>query len=240
MFKEILKELLNPFSKLNIKIALFAIVFITIALIIPNLALRWIYPYRTNINNITIHTHQRENLTPLLKNVTQKLKRADVINTVSHTDIYFINNSWLFKLLTPFNPNGFASNNTLFNKIYIAHTNLSTNQSFSNSRAKQEKLDNLIAHELTHSLLREIKPKLALWKEEGYCEYIAYDRKVDIKTSLNLYMKERDIYTKYRIVVAYLLTKHKNNFNAFIQDTSSLTTTFREIELKVKKTQCLK
>lgn len=146
----------------------------------------------------------------ILKNTHNKLLKSKFYNA-SDRSIFICNNKFLFSFFCPGNVKGLATNLTRKNKIYIAHADIDENLSKSLHRDYNEDLDKLIAHEVVHSFVYDKKFNHVIlpWKKEGYSEYIAYGKNIDIKDDLEKYLSNNDKYIKYRIVFGYLIMGKK-------------------------------
>lgn len=122
-----------------------------------------------------------------------------------------------------------------YRNIFVAYSfperNIST-KTFDKNRA--EKLTNLLAHEINHGYSYKANGKmLKNWKEEGYAEYIAYNKTVDLKKEFNDSLNRNYFYMKrkcYVYFVYYLLNIKKIEMDMFINTNYNL----KELDLEIK------
>ena len=139
-----------------------------------------------------------------------KIPDSRIENSKLKVRLFFCNNQNLYTFFAFMNRKGYATTSPLRNDIFISDINLEQGYSYTFPRYGKLRNDILIAHELTHILLNNIniKPKKK-WIEEGYCEYIGYGSKIDIKEMLKKSSQSK--YVRYVLGVDYLLKKNGNN-----------------------------
>jgi hypothetical protein len=103
----------------------------------------------------------------------------------------------------------------MINKTDVAADRVMMNRDQRNLRS----LSGVIAHEVTHLFIRERYGTLAasmmpIWKNEGYCEYIAGDTTMPFEEGIRLWRENPNDdagyrYIKYEAMVRYLLEKEK-------------------------------
>jgi hypothetical protein len=124
--------------------------------------------------------------------------------------LFFCNNQNLYTFFAFMNRKGYATTSPLRNDTFISDINLEQGYAYTFPRDGKLKNDILITHEITHIFLNNlnINPKQK-WIEEGYCEYVGYGSKIDIKEMLKKSSQSK--YVRYVLGVDYLLKKNGNN-----------------------------
>ena len=88
-----------------------------------------------------------------------------------------------------------------------------------------------MAHEINHGLSKKFNGKtLSGWKEEGYADYIAYDKQVDLITEYADSLNSNYWYMKRKCYVYYLLEVKEVEINEFINSDYDL----QELDLEIK------
>ncbi len=204
------------------------IVFLILILVLVYFFVLPAYPHflfnkKISKENITIYYNNNFDKNELLKiidQVTVKLKRSEFYEKSLKSEIFICNNKPLYIFINPLNFKGFASNHVKYRNIFVANANPkkdSATTTFNKNRT--EKLSNLLAHEVNHGYSKHFNGKtLEDWKEEGYAEYIAYDKKVDLKTEYIDSLNNNYWYIKRKCIVYYLLELEKVKVNEFIKN----------------------
>ena len=144
--------------------------------------------------------------------------------------LFFCNNQSIYTFFAFMNRKGYATTSPLRNDIFISDINLEQGYSYTFPRDGKLKNDILIAHELTHILLNSINidPRQK-WIEEGYCEYIGYGSKINVKEMLKKSNESK--YVRYVLGVDYLLKKKGND----IKNLENIDLTNEEVLEMLKK-----
>ncbi len=137
----------------------------------------------------------------------------------------------------------FAVNQKLTDNIFLSQTDIAKNIIRRNGEEYTVRsLSGVIAHETTHGLLREgIRgQELAVWQNEGYCDYIANGSSFPTEKGLTILCKGEQNssgafeYFKYRLFVTYLLTNEQLTFKQIAAKQYSIP----ELEGKIKTSYC--
>lgn len=148
-------------------------------------------------------------------------------------NLFVCNNKVLYPFFSPSNARGLATNYVRDNNIFIADVDLKNELSKSLFRDYKEDLDKLLAHEITHGFLYENGfENNDRWIKEGYCEYIAYDRKDNLQNDYKMYLSSKDIYIKYRMCVTYLMAEKKMSLVDIVKSELTMDNVFKELKEK--------
>ena len=203
-------------------IGLIIIILTLLYLLVLPIFPHFLFEKKVSKNNIIIHYNNNldENqLTKIIELTTSKLKKSHFYDKSLKSEIFICNNKALYIFLNPHNFKGFASNQVRYRNVFVANAYPEKNSStpnFNNNRT--EKLTNLLAHEINHGFSKYFNGKtLKDWKEEGYAEYIAYDKKVDLKTEYLDSLNKNYWYIKRKCFVYYLLEVEKVEMGEFIK-----------------------
>ncbi len=182
----------------------------------------FLFQNKLEYKNYTIHFNDnldKEALLSIIEIADVKLQKSEFYNENIESQIYICNNNLLYVLLNPTNYKGFASNRIRYKNIFIANIDLDNNLAitpFDNTRT--EPISNLLAHEITHGLVKyNLGTKMSEWKEEGYADYIAYDRHVNLEEEYKDSLNPNYWYIKRKSMVYYLLNTKKTNFQEFVK-----------------------
>ncbi len=204
---------------------LLAIYLIIIAF--PNFLFGYTFKYKNFVVRST--TALGGNIQTILDQAEHNLSAAEIYDESLTEDIYLCNDYFLYSLLAPLARHAFACNYTLVNNIFIAKCDIDRN--LANKNDKQDNvsrsLSQLIAHETTHSLIKERlgywkSRMLPSWKNEGYSEFIGYNNVCAWKEAKQFLVTHKDdnrpstTYRKYYYAVAYLHDVKKMNFDEII------------------------
>lgn len=197
-FKELLRELFwgfgkpkSPFQR-RVRIASRTICGIALLYLLFLLNPQLVFSHSVTHKNYTLHAF--EPLPPETLEVLQRadrlLQRSDIFNRNDHHHIYLCNSSSWFRayFLRPSDcvyafayPTG---------QIFIGNASIERDlgwKSCSTNRVRS--LSGLIAHEVTHNLIRDrlgqyLAFRLPTWKNEGYAEYVAMHGREKYETDL--------------------------------------------------------
>ena len=136
--------------------------------------------------------------------------------------------------------------------VFLHKTDCSTNTAY-NHLGHTRTLSSVLAHELIHVLIESkwfLKSKMAyfdknslssfgaLWKEEGYAEYIAGDLPITLDEGLKILNGEilpkyvpHFEYFKYWLAVRYLIEEKRMSFEAILHDNLNLEEVLKEAKL---------
>lgn len=203
-------------------------IFIILALILAYFLILPAVPYflfkkKMSKNNISIHYNDNlepDNLLKIIDKTTSKLEKSYFYDKKLKSDVFICNNKLLYIFLNPLNFKGFASNQVRYRNIFVANAHPSKNISTAPfDKNRTEKLTNLLAHEINHGFSKNFNGKMLKdWKEEGYAEYVAYDKKVDLKKEFNDTENKNYWYIKRKCYVYYLLGVKKIKMSDFIKN----------------------
>ena len=165
-------------------------------------------------NNYFIYYNEKinqENLFNLINDVNKTLDESGFLRNKEYKfKIFICNSKFLYSFLVPLNRNGYGGANKYTDDIIVANIDLERGLSHNYADTIPLKNSILLSHEITHVILKENKINLRQnWIEEGYCEYVGYGSKIDIKEMLKKSSQSK--YVRYVLGVDYLLKKNGNN-----------------------------
>ncbi len=209
-------------SKRGKVIGLLIIILTLLYLLVLPIFPHFLFEKKVSKSNIIIHYNDNLDENQLLKIIgltTSKLKRSHFYDKRLKSEIFICNNKALYIFLNPLNFKGFASNQVKYRNVFVANAYPEKNSSTPTfDKNRTEKLTNLLAHEINHGFSKNFNGKILIdWKEEGYAEYIAYDKKVDLKTEYIDSLNKNYWYIKRKCFVYYLLEVEKVEMSEFIK-----------------------
>lgn len=198
-----------------------------------------------NFNVYSTKPLQYIQLLTILEQARGNLSVSEIYDSTITHDIYLCNDYTLYAFLAPLSRHAFACNYPLINNIFVAKIDLNKNEAYINQNEGQStrKLHELIAHETTHTLIEKQigfwkYRTMPVWKNEGYAEYIGYNRLkawMEAREYLALNRKEdhpEALYRKYHYAVTYLKEVEKMSFDEIITTDFS----FEEVLNKIEST----
>ncbi|MBV9243102.1 MAG: hypothetical protein JO314_13975 [Acidobacteria bacterium] len=166
------------------------------------------------------HVYSRE---PIPAEIQQVLERAETKLQASplYTDNFerrlFLTGGWgIYAFLTNKAYRSFGSSVPLLDNIMLTKSDIANDRMFVNRTDHDSRsLSGVIAHEVTHLLLRHrlgtLKAMmLPTWKNEGYCEYVAGESTISLEEGIKRLREDpRDDatyrYVKYHLMIKYLI-----------------------------------
>ncbi|MFN7911077.1 MAG: hypothetical protein ACK5QC_04585 [Bacteroidota bacterium] len=173
-----------------------------------------------------------------------KLSVSEIYDKDLTHNIYLCNNYTLYTFLAPFSRKAFACNYPFINNIFIANCDIDKNEAYKNDKKDKytRQLSVLISHETTHTLIEKKIGfwkfrTLSNWKNEGYCDYVAYGQTDNLKEGQEFLIKNKNNkkpgtdYRKYYIAVNYLMITKKMTFDNILSTELSFEDVLKKVEL---------
>ena len=198
-------------------ISLVAAYFLTVAF--P----QYLFAHEVSHKNFKVYARQPldENINHVLDLAEERLVKSPIYNKET-TERIFISDSFAFYTFQyPISRKSFASTLPGIGNIRINKADAAGDLVFRDSQTdNQRSLSGVIAHEVTHNLIREkfglinSFTSLPNWKDEGYCEYVAGDATLSFEEGSRRWKENPDndskyAYFKYHQMVKYLLDVEK-------------------------------
>ena len=142
-----------------------------------------LFGYSMNYGKFKVYSRQpvEAEMQNVLDAAEERLRRSSIYDENIHRSVYLTNGYGMYALLSHKAYNSFANSVPFVNNIFINKTDIVADRVYMN-RAKNNSrsLSGVIAHEVTHLFIRQRYGTVAasmmpVWKNEGYCEYIAGD-----------------------------------------------------------------
>jgi hypothetical protein len=129
-------------------------------------------------------------------------------------NIYLVDSHATYALLSHKAYKSFANSvpfidNVIINRSDVAADRVFLNREKNNSRS----LSGVIAHEIAHLFIRQRYGTIGaswmpVWKNEGYCEFIAGDSTITLEEGTRLWRENPADDTGYRYIKYHLMVKH--------------------------------
>lgn len=176
-----------------------------------------LFAHSVTAHGLTIYSRE-----PLPPETSERISETMALVTQSelavpgrHERVFLCNSPGLFRLFCPRSRGAFASSIAVTDHVFVAQADLTRNvatreASTHNTRA----LAPLIAHEITHGLIRRrlglIRAfRLSAWVDEGYCEYIAGEGSFPEEEGLRLLAAgQRDSSSPFRYFLFRKMVTH--------------------------------
>jgi hypothetical protein len=176
-----------------------------------------LFAYSVAYDRYTVHS--REPMTGIehvIDAAEQRLKVSPIYNDSVRPSIYLTNGHRMYALLSHKAYKSFANSVPFIDNIFINKTDISADLVYIDRPLNDHRsLSGVIAHEVTHLLIRQRYGTVAasmmpVWKNEGYCEYIAGDSTIPLSEGIRLWRENPSDdssyrYLKYHAMIKYLL-----------------------------------
>ena len=184
-----------------------------------------LFGHQTSSGNLTVYSREPldQNMNTVLERVQQRLAASPINSTDVKPRIFLANSFGFYSALSLYIGGnsfgkGYAALNT--DNVFINKSDAANDLVFRNApEHNQRTLSGVIAHELTHLLIRKRygywrNLTMPTWKKEGYAEYIAGGSTLDNETGVRMWKANpRNSggyqYFKYYMLVKYLLEHDK-------------------------------
>ncbi len=217
-------------------------------------------PNKLTIDNITFycedyHKYDNDNNSAELFQMTcnliaKKAKDNPFYNEKKKIRISFCSSHSKFKLFNTMSSTCLAITYSFFNTATIICNKTDFKAQLIEGGAQANNTDSIIdiaTHELTHAYITKYAACFnrflyPVWKEEGYCQYVASSCTYDIENGIhNLLNDVSDNsgsfkYFKYYLAVTYMMNVEHKNFNELIKDKRRINTILNEIKKSDEKT----
>lgn len=141
------------------------------------------FSHRYEQGNILLYSDQAldDNWRNILAGVQRRLERSTVYEPKQKYQVFFCKRKELFRRIAFFQPQAVGVNNALFNGNSFIRAPDETNDRIPSPNGERSvnnrSLTNIIAHEITHTMLAQRVGRFAYftaepWVIEGYCDYI--------------------------------------------------------------------
>lgn len=143
-----------------------------------------VFPYSARIGSYTVHAESPIDtavMARVLARADARLQTTPLLPPRPNTALYLTNGGWRWKMLSNASAGAFAISRPV-TSVVVINRNDPAADSVTNGRdvGGHRTLSGVIAHEVTHNLLRRhfgqtIDWQAPAWKLEGYCDYVAGD-----------------------------------------------------------------
>jgi len=198
-------------------IGLFAAYFLTVAF--P----QYLFAHEVSHKNFKVYARQPldENINKVLDSAQARLEKSTIYNENAAREIFFTGSHGFYTFLSNKAYHSFANSVPLLDNILVNKSDIKNDSVFVNQEGiNQRSLSGVIAHEVTHLFIREkfgLRQALVstpVWKNEGYCDYIAGDGVLTFDEGVRRWKENpnddaRYRFFKYHQMVRYLLEDEK-------------------------------
>lgn len=187
-----------------------------------------LFPHRLSYKGFTIHSDQplSRGIYAVLDRTSARLAASAVYDSTARHTIFLSGSYSKFGLFAREHFRAFAIRSPVRGHIFVANADPERDLAVRYAEDHNERrLSGAIAHEVTHSLLRQVAGgrDLPRWKEEGYAEYVAGESTFDYTEGVRLLAQGGSDgspafrYLKYRLLVEYLLEEKGVGFEEFLR-----------------------
>lgn len=191
----------------------------SLALVFP----QHLFAHEVSHKNFKVYARQPldENINRVLDLAEERLVKSPIYDK-NVTERIFISDTFAFYIFqNPFSRKSFGNTVQGIGHIRINKADVAGNLVFRDTQTdNQRSLSGVIAHEVTHNLIREkfgllnSLTSLPNWKDEGYCEYVAGEGTLSFEEGLRRWKENPNndskyAYFKYYQMVKYLLDVKK-------------------------------
>ncbi|HLM01799.1 MAG TPA: hypothetical protein VK400_12145 [Pyrinomonadaceae bacterium] len=216
---------------------IFAAYFLT--LVFP----QYLFAHQVSRNNFKVYARQPldEKINHVLDAAQERLAKSPIYDK-DITERIFISDTFAFYIFqSPLSRKSFATTLPVIGNIRINKADVAGDSVFRETQTdNQRSLSGVIAHEVTHNLIRrkfglaDSLVKMPDWKEEGYCEYVAGETTLSFEEGVRRWKENpaedsKYAYFKYHQMVKYLLDDEKIT----VEDLFNRDFDLKELEAKV-------
>lgn len=184
---------------------------------------QFLFAREVSYKNFNVYAREPfdDNIDNILDAAEARLLKSPIYDEQQTQRIFISDTFAFYTFLSPGKGMSFANTIPGIGNIRINKTNMSNDLVFRNSSEyKQRSLSGIIAHEVTHNLIRSkfgllnSFTSLPKWKDEGYCEYVAGETTLSFEEGARRWKENPDDdskynYFKYHQMVKYLLDDEK-------------------------------
>lgn len=178
-----------------------------------------LFAHEVSYKNFTVHSTEPldPNVYVVLDKVESRLATSAMNNQTVKPQIFLINSHHMYKLMSLYlGGNSFGKGFPMLptNNVFINRSDVATDLVFRNAPAdNQRSLSGVIAHEITHLLIRKRfgylrNLTMPAWKKEGYSEYVAGSSTLDYETGVQRWKANPKDGSGYQYFKYYMLVKH--------------------------------
>jgi hypothetical protein len=197
--------------------AIFTAYFLT--LVFP----QYLFAYEVSHRNFKVYARQPidENIARVLDSADERLRKSPLYDGETKEKIFISDGFGFYFFLSTVKHKSFANTIPGVGNIRINKSDIAADTVFRDADAdNQRPLSGVIAHEVTHNLIRKrfglvnSFTSLPNWKDEGYCEYVAGETTLSFAEGVRRWRENpnsdaRYAYFKYHQMVKYLLEDEK-------------------------------
>lgn len=189
----------------------------------------FIFRYKAQYGRFTVYYHSGTDTTGIATVIAKSnsLLQASPLNDIKEQKVFLCRSYKEFTFFNPFSPSAFAVNYPVTQNIFVAGANIPKDRTSRRGSGNQRTLSAVVAHETVHSLLERhlgyIRYKmLPIWKNEGYCDYIARESSLPEAEGKEMLCSDKppespsQQYFLYRKWVGYLIDVKKVSHDAVL------------------------
>lgn len=146
-----------------------------------------VFSNKMTYKNFTVYYHEAsvldKDIQKVLDEAIRRLEKSTFYNKEYSQKIFLCNNSIEYFFFSGPSYRSLALNHPVTNNVFVSNLK---------ERDKPRSLESIVAHETTHTLLRnklglvEAYFKMPSWKNEGYCEYISQESSLKEEVGLEI------------------------------------------------------
>ena len=184
---------------------------------------QFLFAHEVSHKNFKVYARQPldESITRVLDSAEERLKKSPIYDESVREKIFISDSFGFYVFLSTVKYNSFANTIPGVGNIRVNKSDIGGDLVFRNTDAdNQRSLSGVIAHEVTHNLIRKRFGlvnsfiKLPNWKDEGYCEYVAGETTLSFEEGVRRWKENpasdrQYAYFKYQQMVKYLLDDEK-------------------------------
>lgn len=146
-----------------------------------------VFSNKITYKNFTVYYHEEsvldKDIQKVLDEAIRRLEKSTFYNKEYSQKIFLCNNSIEYFFFSGPSYRSLALNHPITNNVFVSNLK---------ERDKPRSLESIVAHETTHTLLRnklgfvEANFKMPSWKNEGYCDYISQESSLKEEVGLEI------------------------------------------------------
>jgi hypothetical protein len=224
------------------KVVRYSVITIVVAYLLTICFPQYLFGHEVSHQNFKVYSREPfdQHVYKVLDDAEARLSRSTIYDREVSRRVFLTNSHGMYAFLSNKAFRSFANSVPFINNIVINKSDVARDLVFLNRpQHNQRSLSGVIAHEVTHLLIRRRLGNLRAswlptWKNEGYCEYIAGDTTITYEEGARLWKEDPNDdakyrYFKYQMMVKYLLETEKLS----IEDVFNRDFDLKELEGKV-------
>jgi hypothetical protein len=177
---------------------------------------QYLFAHEVTYQNFKVYSREPfdERIYKVLDDAEARLSKSPIYDREVSRRVFLTNSHSIYAFLSNKAFRSFANSIPFINNILINKSDVANDLVFLNRREHNERsLSGVIAHEVAHLFIRKrvgtLRASLMpIWKNEGYCEYVAGDSTITYEEGVKLWKENPHDDSKYRYFKYHMMMKY--------------------------------